>query len=343
VLSGFLIGGILIRDFMNAESFSFASVKRFWIRRWFRTLPNYWLILTINIILYKIMKFGGFEPYKFLFYLFFQNLWYPHPPFFFGEAWSLSVEEWFYLTLPLVMLSALLLPVKNKKRFLLSIFSGYLLTFIVIRVINALHPINGPDLDTGIRKVVVFRLDALMYGVLFAYANYFYSRALDRLRAGLLVCSIFGVTILYGIIRYGEGTILSSAVPILKFSSDAFFYLLAPLFFSLCLPFANSIRSLRNQSLSRVVVYTSKISYSIYLVHYSLVFIPFFSFLKLTSRMEVAGMYMLYLAIIIILSGLLYRYFEHPVMALRDKMQPKPEGASLNSVKEEIPGDIKIG
>ena len=45
VLSGFLIGGILIRDFEKKKTIK--VLFNFWIRRWFRTLPNYFLILIV--------------------------------------------------------------------------------------------------------------------------------------------------------------------------------------------------------------------------------------------------------------------------------------------------------
>ncbi|RYY95852.1 MAG: acyltransferase, partial [Chitinophagaceae bacterium] len=41
VLSGFLIGRILLRLFDKAHV-SAASIRVFWIRRWLRTLPNYY-------------------------------------------------------------------------------------------------------------------------------------------------------------------------------------------------------------------------------------------------------------------------------------------------------------
>ncbi|HEX7914772.1 acyltransferase family protein, partial [Rudaea sp.] len=39
VLSGFLIGGILIDKFRSGSF----HLRQFWIRRWLRTLPNYFL------------------------------------------------------------------------------------------------------------------------------------------------------------------------------------------------------------------------------------------------------------------------------------------------------------
>ena len=40
VLSGFLIGTIMIRSFSKSDSWWQCS-KDFWMRRWFRTLPSY--------------------------------------------------------------------------------------------------------------------------------------------------------------------------------------------------------------------------------------------------------------------------------------------------------------
>ena len=48
VLSGFLIGRILIRTITNRD-FNANMLAEFWIRRWFRTLPNYMLVLTILV------------------------------------------------------------------------------------------------------------------------------------------------------------------------------------------------------------------------------------------------------------------------------------------------------
>ena len=45
VLSGFLIGRILIRTFGAGASVS--SLTTFWVRRWFRTLPAYFVTLLM--------------------------------------------------------------------------------------------------------------------------------------------------------------------------------------------------------------------------------------------------------------------------------------------------------
>lgn len=321
VLSGFLIGGILIKTYVGSD-FSTKEVRRFLQRRWFRTIPSYWLILTINIVLYQFKGFSKIEPSKTLFYPFLQNLWFPHPPYFFGEAWSLSVEEWSYLILPISLwaITKLLAP-KNKKVFLIRFLALCASIFILLRTLNAVQPINGEDLDTGIRKVVLFRLDALVYGILIAYLNFFKRDWLHQNRYKFLALSIFGLVLLYYCL-YKKGLDLShcNAYP-RKFYVDAFLYLLLPLNFSLLLPFANSVRSIPSRLLSRAISFLSKISYSMYLLHYSLLFIPFFSFLQIKSPQEVLLLYGLYWSLLLFGSALMYRYFEWPIMNLRDKLK----------------------
>ncbi len=57
VLSGFLIGSILIRDF-DAGPVTGAKLKRFSSRRWLRTLPNYFVYLPVGLILERAC-YGG--------------------------------------------------------------------------------------------------------------------------------------------------------------------------------------------------------------------------------------------------------------------------------------------
>src|SRR5690349_2369452 len=49
VLSGFLIGGILIRQLEKGRD-KWSDLVHFWKRRWMRTLPAYWFVLTVVIV-----------------------------------------------------------------------------------------------------------------------------------------------------------------------------------------------------------------------------------------------------------------------------------------------------
>lgn len=90
VLSGFLIGGIIIKIFRESEKFKLKDVKGFWIRRWFRTLPNYYLILIISIIIYSVY-YQGFilkDLSNLKYFIFLQNLTSPpEVSFLYPGAW----------------------------------------------------------------------------------------------------------------------------------------------------------------------------------------------------------------------------------------------------------------
>lgn len=94
VLSGFLIGTILIK---LAEKNNFKlgvnDVTAFWKRRWFRTLPNYYLVLFVNVLFVKYsITDGDLQQYNLNFLFFLQNFKTPLVGFFW-ESWSLPIEE----------------------------------------------------------------------------------------------------------------------------------------------------------------------------------------------------------------------------------------------------------
>ena len=324
VLSGFLIGGILIRTFMKEDHFSKSALLSFWSRRWFRTLPNYWLLLTVALILQKLMKINEMNIIVWHDYLFLQNLWYPCTDSFFTEGWSLAIEEWFYLSLPLVVyFLRLVFPSTPRKQFLLRVFFGYALVFIIVRLINAFAPINGLDPDEGIRKVVLFRLDAVMYGVLFAWLGYFRQPLLEKFKKKLLYASFIATALLYFFTTKYVLIFYTHFSFFPRFMRDAFLFLIMPLMLSLSLPFAASINFIRNHALSNCIRHISKISYSLYLVHFTLVFMPFFHEHRQATPLGAFCVYLLYWAIVIGLSSLIYYAFELPVMKFRDRFLSK--------------------
>jgi peptidoglycan/LPS O-acetylase OafA/YrhL len=82
VLSGFLIGGILIKLLENEQA-SFKTLFNFWTKRWLRTLPAYFLILIILIAL-SFLTVKGFGFFKVdSYFIFGQNFNTPHPKFFY--------------------------------------------------------------------------------------------------------------------------------------------------------------------------------------------------------------------------------------------------------------------
>ena len=105
VLSGFLIGKIILKQLEKRKT-TFKDFGYFWFRRWFRTLPNYYLVLTINILLYFLF-YGNIVPSVWRFFVFLQNFSEGQIDFF-TESWSLSIEEFSYVLGPLLLYVSLL-------------------------------------------------------------------------------------------------------------------------------------------------------------------------------------------------------------------------------------------
>lgn len=152
VLSGFLIGNILLKDFENFDGVK--TVKNFWVRRWFRTLPLYYLALLVQIIIN-----GEFQK-EYLYYVFFlQNNFFGSSLY--GVSWSLVIEEWFYLGLPFVFYTGY--------KFFNKISIKFIVIAIVLFIFQKLifvHIRNTP-LD-GIGSNILLRYDTMLFGVLMA-------------------------------------------------------------------------------------------------------------------------------------------------------------------------------
>ena len=98
VLSGYLIANQLFAGMARGEAL---SLPRFYARRAFRTLPVFWLVLALFALFPAAM--GGRPPppwWRFL--TFTQNIGLEAGTAF-SHAWSLCIEEQFYLVLPAVL------------------------------------------------------------------------------------------------------------------------------------------------------------------------------------------------------------------------------------------------
>ena len=101
VLSGYLLGAIMIRSFEKSGA-RLKGCRDFWLRRWFRTLPCYYLFLILNALISAHIPGAG--KFEFSFIIFSQNLLFPETqPHFYGESWSLALDEWFYLLMPILV------------------------------------------------------------------------------------------------------------------------------------------------------------------------------------------------------------------------------------------------
>jgi peptidoglycan/LPS O-acetylase OafA/YrhL len=99
-LSGYLMGGQLMRRLAQGQR---VRARAFYLNRFFRIIPAYWFTVAIYFTVPPAREFPLIPPlWKFL--TFTQNLGFnPELGHAFSHAWSLCVEEHFYLFLPVFL------------------------------------------------------------------------------------------------------------------------------------------------------------------------------------------------------------------------------------------------
>jgi peptidoglycan/LPS O-acetylase OafA/YrhL len=96
MLSGFLIGSILLR---SLEVSGTQQLRRFYLRRIFRTFPSYYLVLTLLVLAFPLTATQlANVKWEYVYGTNFLDLNREHVVMFWG--WSLALEEQFYLTVP---------------------------------------------------------------------------------------------------------------------------------------------------------------------------------------------------------------------------------------------------
>ena len=155
VVSGFLIGGILLRDFK--EEVTFKNVSHFWKKRWFRTLPLYYAVLLIKFIF--IDHSIGFN--IFYYFTFLQSNIYGIQ--FLPVSWTLVVEEWFYLLIPILFIVFFRKGINPKKFYVL------IALFVLLANLLRFAWVMYTDYPYGaMAGNFVFRMDSNFIGVALA-------------------------------------------------------------------------------------------------------------------------------------------------------------------------------
>jgi peptidoglycan/LPS O-acetylase OafA/YrhL len=309
VLSGFLIGGIILRS--GDQIGHFTGLRRFYVRRWFRTLPNYYVFLLFNVLVFASWSLA--PP----FLIFAQNLTSNRVTFF-PESWSLAVEEWFYLLFPLAIWSICRIRRSTSGAVLTAGAALYLLS-TALRLVYAARPEN--DWAAVIRVVTVLRFDAIMTGVLAAWisvrfpAGFGASPRLTAL-AGLALVG-FCYSTLYWYQAHNE-----------TFFARTFRFNLISLGFALLLPWAVALRRPK-APISLPIESVAIWSYSMYFINLPLWY--FLSHVAFTQtqkspRQAWSAFFAMELGSVT-LAAAWYFLFERRMTGLRDRMtMGKPAG-----------------
>lgn len=313
VLSGFLIGGILVRTLENNPATP-RTLWRFWLMRWFRTVPPYFFILLL-IMLWD----GGQSLLKAIinhkrYFIFFQNFTTPHQEFF-TEGWSLSVEEWFYL---IVGSSSVLLARFLKPRTALLVAAVVIIaTSTGLRLYQYLHypPADINAWGRFYRTIVVYRLDSLMYGVLgviwsiYAPVSWLaYSRTKCLLGIALLIICILP----------------SKPIPgEFKMFWSVWSFSLTGLGTMLVIPFLSQIKTGKGFTY-KFITYTSLFSYSMYLLNGTIIvwhiIMPFAQSIGLNKQQIQVGGFISFFVLTYVLSAIMYQTVEVGSLRLRKRI-----------------------
>lgn len=217
VLSGYLIGGQLLAPLTRGEPINFG---RFFARRALRILPAYFVVLSIYFGLPSWREYPEMSPWwKFIISV--QNIGL-HGGTAFSHAWSLAIEDQFYLLLPLALLF-----ISRWPRLGLIIPFAVFIGGIALRAFLAWQ--NAGDDGVSFRGFQLWiyyptwtRLDPLVFGVILAAIEKFRPAWWKRLtNCGIWLWLPAFAAIVYGL-YLGEREILTVTACVWQFPLIAF-------------------------------------------------------------------------------------------------------------------------
>jgi peptidoglycan/LPS O-acetylase OafA/YrhL len=285
VLSGFVLYPQLIKILDNKK-----NLFIFYKRRWIRTLPLYFVVLLIVSALTSELVSNDFI--KYLFFIqkiapnFINNDYYP-------VAWSLSIEEFFYLLFPILVLCF------NKK----NIIKNSIIIFFTILVAKYFLTTNFDS--NFFRTGTLFRFDAILLGFL---TRHFYQKLI---KFNLLIVTLFIISFsLY--FFFQNYFILNQELHDIKY---IFIILLQTISVLLLILFTYLEPIMKNNFFQKISLTVSKQTYSIYLIHIVLIY------LLEKVNLNWLTINLIYISILFTLSLLIFKFIEKPLLDMRPKMK----------------------
>jgi len=315
VLSGFLIGGILLGSRTSPHYY-----QTFYLRRFHRIIPLYysWLIL-FGLVWLAASVFGGsatgeeFQPATpfWSYFVFLHNYFLRSTPvqaFWLVPLWSIAVEEQFYLLAPPLVRN---MSTKSLASFMAAIIPlCLLLRFVLATAYGATHgywgiyaayfwtPCRADDLALGVLVAIIWTIPPAKQWV-HDKARFFY--------AGLVTCGAFIAFIEYWLLKPNS------------FVAATYGRTLIGIFFVLLMIVLLIDRGSLLAGIFRVgaLKELGKISYCVYIIHYGIDWTVFKIFLHDIPRFDswpAVGLAIIALAVSIVVAELSWTYFENPLI-----------------------------
>jgi len=321
VLSGFLIGRILIRDLLRSGRVGW---RRFYLRRSFRIFPAYYFVLSVILFVlarFDLANYGGYLAFTgagswehvrdgaWANYLYVSNYIAPTRANVMTWGWSLCVEEHFYLLLPTAL--ALIFRARSK-----GLRAALLVALALLPV--AARALAYATRSGGERSFYYYshsRFDQLLVGVVVAYLYVVYREPFERLamRRGFAIGAI-GLACIAAVWTWGG--LLGAGV-------FAVVWQFLVLGVGVALVVVNGIFGVGPLSrffASRVWFPLARVSYGMYLVHPVVIFgcIPWLKRVWIGSApvrpSHVLVLYACAMAISFALASLLFLLLERPLL-----------------------------
>jgi len=309
VLSGYLIGNQLLGPVARGEAW---SPTTFAMRRLLRTLPNYYVVLAVYLLMPHSVIAGKSAAPTWQMLTFTQNIGLAYGQTF-SHSWSLCIEEQFYVVLPLAVLA--LARWGRSVHLAWCVLAGAIALGVTVRAVAMLR--DGHDAFAAeVYYATLCRFGGLLPGVAIAMVKNFHPAAFARLLrhgnalflAGLAVTAVAPWCVQNGLPN--------------AFAATTFVFPFVAIGFALLTCAALSPHCMLNRVRIPGAASLALWSYAVYLVHKPV----FMAIRPQAERLGIdTGAPLSVLAIMglgVFGGWLLYRCVETPFMRLRDRWYP---------------------
>ena len=321
VCSGFLIGYHHLKDVHKLDKITPKYTARFLVMRWVRTLPSYYFILTILVLLTILVTKKVDIPVEN--YLFTHNLFNYHVKFY-SETWTISIEEWFYFSFPFIFYFITAVLKLSKKRSFIIIVLLYIIVCNFLKIYYYYHvfPDHSFLQYAMFKEIVVLRMDTIAVGLLAAYVCYFYQDFWHNHRYKFLV--IGAIIYIANMVYYWLTANKYINNEFTTFYFFTFYYLISPFGFMLFLPCLKTVK-FKESFVNHCILFTSNISYSMFLLHgtFFILVIILLHIVGFNAGKHIFFSYLIWISMTYVLSYFFYTKFELKVMNKRSKIVEK--------------------
>ncbi len=324
VLSGYLIGTQLFSTTVKGEE---VSIYQFYLKRFFRIVPAYLLVLILYFSFPGFREREGISPlWKFLTFTMNFGLDYQNAGSF-SHAWSLCIEEQFYLFFPLLLV--LFSKIKAGSKSLL-IFPLLFAAGIAARIYSwqtFVAPLYADKENMGLvanaySKYVYYpsynRLDGLLVGVFIALLLAFRPAVKNKIDSKGNVFFVVSMLIL-------AATYFLCTEPF-SFYAAVFSYPLVSIAYGLLVLAALSPACFMNRLNFKIFNVLAMLSYSIYLTHKQINHVV--QKLLAAYHFNETGMFAICFVVSIMGGLVLHLLIEKPFLKLRNKLL-KPDNTLI--------------